>query len=308
MTAKQQAKLKMYKAVVALCRRYPAIVSLFLIFKDAVDKLASIIALIDAAWQEQKQTTTGITTDKDLLKAKLCQIAADVAAGLYVWAVSKEDSKVQAKANLQEYELTAIKDEELGTVCQNLYELAVIQKADIDSLGVTQDVLDDLEKAITNFDAAVPDPRLAIVDRKAAGKTIAGLFKKGDELLKGTMDKTMRLLKRSNPDFVNRFKVARKIVNPPTTHTALHGVVDNKLTGEPVNNALIEIVELQVQVHANENGEYSTGKILHGTYTVRISADGFATQVIENVKVKLGEINHLDIELLPIATQLEAVA
>ena len=59
----------------------------------------------------------------------------------------------------------------------------------------------------------------------------------------------------------------------------LHGFVFNQ-NGQPLEGAVIDILEIGKGVHTDENGDYWR-PLLEGTYTVQVSMDGFVTQNLE---------------------------
>jgi len=70
-------------------------------------------------------------------------------------------------------------------------------------------------------------------------------------------------------------------------------------TGAPVLNAKIELLETEYETLSTANGEYTLDDVPAGTYTVRVTADGFEEKLLEGVLIEADEVTTLDVVLTP---------
>lgn len=95
-----------------------------------------------------------------------------------------------------------------------------------------------------------------------------------------------KIIYRNNPVKYNQFLL-------PATHESdaalsLKGKVINTATSEPVENAAISVLGLDITVHTDSNGRYGIGLIEEGSYDLTSYAAGFETVNITNVPVNEG--------------------
>lgn len=79
----------------------------------------------------------------------------------------------------------------------------------------------------------------------------------------------------------------------------VRGTITNALDGNPIPNATIDIPALEKSAQTDESGVYIIKPIASGTYNIRISADGYNAQIIENHKVIVGTVSTEDVALTP---------
>ncbi|MCM2272493.1 MAG: carboxypeptidase-like regulatory domain-containing protein, partial [candidate division Zixibacteria bacterium] len=63
------------------------------------------------------------------------------------------------------------------------------------------------------------------------------------------------------------------------------GVITDSQTKEPLVGVSVQIIGTTMGAMTNENGQYSILNVPTGTYTLRLTAVGFATVEISNVEV-----------------------
>jgi len=78
----------------------------------------------------------------------------------------------------------------------------------------------------------------------------------------------------------------------------LEGKITNGATGNPLNNAKIELLTTSTQEFSAANGEFKTGQTQSGLFTARVSKAGFQTVDVE-VLLENGKVTLLDVELFP---------
>lgn len=90
------------------------------------------------------------------------------------------------------------------------------------------------------------------------------------------------------------------IFQPTYQHAAwLEGVVTDSVTGLPLNNAKVFVLNTPNADTTKINGAYKTGAALPGTYTVYAEKPGYQSKYITNVLLDTNEVATLNIELVP---------
>ncbi len=78
----------------------------------------------------------------------------------------------------------------------------------------------------------------------------------------------------------------------------LEGIVKDKLSQQSISNATITVLnKSELNTSVKLNGEFKTGTVDSGTYTVHVSAPGYIAQNIQNVVLQNGQVTNLTIQL-----------
>lgn len=85
----------------------------------------------------------------------------------------------------------------------------------------------------------------------------------------------------------------------PTLNSYLEGKVTNAGTGQPINNALIEVLTTPVQDNSDALGDYSIGTTFSGIYEVRYSAPGFYADTFD-IDFVIGQIANQNVALVQV--------
>ncbi len=79
----------------------------------------------------------------------------------------------------------------------------------------------------------------------------------------------------------------------------LEGVATDSVTGLPLADAKVFVLNTQNADTSKTNGQYRTGAALPGTYTVRAERVGYKTKIIPNVVLQTNAVTTLNIALVP---------
>jgi len=82
----------------------------------------------------------------------------------------------------------------------------------------------------------------------------------------------------------------------------LEGIVTDSITGSPIFNATIQILNTNITKNSKANGEYKTGTVNAGTYDIQVSAAGYVTKVITGISLSSGVVTTQDVALAPLAS------
>ena len=298
MNTKQEAKLNMYRATEKHCDDNAAIIALTPAFQTAFNNFKAKIAAITTTTQQKDVALTGITVDKSSSKQTLAQIAVEIAGIVYAFASTTANNTLKQEVNFSLTTLLKTKADQLAPRCQNIHDKASANLAALADYGITPALLTNLQTAITNYAAEAPKPRTATSQRMTMNANLRNLFKEADAILRDQMDKLVVTFKTANPDFVQTYESNRIIIDPATTTTQLKGTVTNKADGSPIKGATITVVELSKTAKTDSFGKYLIKPITNGKYTIRATATGFNDFEADDVEVKMGTINNLEVELV----------
>lgn len=77
----------------------------------------------------------------------------------------------------------------------------------------------------------------------------------------------------------------------------VEGSISDALSGLKLSSATVQVVQTKKQIAADINGKYSLKLDVTATYTIKFSAVGYATKVVEDVRISANQITYLDIVL-----------
>lgn len=298
MNSKQDSKLKMYRATEKHCDENTTLVATIPAFQIAFNNFKTKIADIISTAQKQDVILKGITVEKNNARQTLCQLAAEIAGIIYAYASAVSNQRLKEEVNFSYSALFRTRDDQLAPRCQNIHNNGTANLAALADYGINAQALTALQNAIDNYSVKAPNPRTATSQRKTLRTNLVMLFDEADTILREQMDKLVVNFKLTDPDFVKAYEFNRVIPSPPSTTTQLKGEVTNESDGEPIKGASITIVESSIIVKTNASGEYLIKPAPVGQFTIRIAAEGFNTFEAEEVEIKLGVVNDLDIDLV----------
>jgi len=296
MTARQEAKLNMYRATQQNCidnavilRTVPAFATMLTAFNTKVSAIISTV-------QQEDLATKGITIGKSEAKVNLCRLAADIGASIYAFAVANNNRQLQQEVKFSFSDLLRTKDDILAPRVQNIKDLGTNNLSDLTAYGLTDVSLGAFQSSIDDYQQKVPAPRNSAAHKAALRENLKRLFVEADEVLKHQMDKTLAGFRATHPDFVSTYKVNRIIIDPGSAATTLKLTV-NGAGEEPVTSATILVNDVVLKTTTTAKGEYQIKPVPAGPANIQVSAPGYATQTLPAVKIKQGQTTTLSITL-----------
>jgi choice-of-anchor B domain-containing protein len=88
----------------------------------------------------------------------------------------------------------------------------------------------------------------------------------------------------------------------------LEGIVKDSLTGNPINNAQVQILSTTITENTNFIGNYATGTAQAGSYNIQYSATGYITQTFNGVTLSNGVLTTMNVVLLPIGFSTQDIS
>jgi len=82
----------------------------------------------------------------------------------------------------------------------------------------------------------------------------------------------------------------------------LEGIVTDSISGTPINNATIQILNTNISKQSKLTGEYKTGTATAGTYDIQVSKAGYITKTIYGINLTNGTLTNLNVQLVSFST------
>jgi len=293
MKQKQENKYSMYLATLSVLDAHTAQITPITAFADAVAAFRANVTDIAAAGQAQETAISGVATDKSNARDALVLITLEVAGAVQAYASANQNRTLFNQAAYTKTDLLRQSDSLLPSTAQVVRDAAQDNLAALADYGIDAPRLAEFTTAIDAYRTLVPSTRTAVISRKTQTERLETLFESGDRLTKERLDKLMQQFKITDTVFFTDYTNARVIVDAGTRHTALSGTVTDALTGRPIPDAKVTIVELDRAVATNAGGEYLLQEFAPDTYTVRAEASDYGTvsQTVATQRGKTTEVN-----------------
>jgi len=82
----------------------------------------------------------------------------------------------------------------------------------------------------------------------------------------------------------------------------LEGNVTDSITNAPINGATIEILTTNFTKSSKLTGDYATGYLTPGTYSVKYSKAGYKTKIISGINLAAGQLTIQNVQLAPLVS------
>jgi choice-of-anchor B domain-containing protein len=80
----------------------------------------------------------------------------------------------------------------------------------------------------------------------------------------------------------------------------LEGTITDSITGQPINTAVVKILNSNIKDSTDLNGNYEIGTSIPGVYDIKISKTGYYDKIISGIILTSGNLVVQDIELIPL--------
>jgi hypothetical protein len=309
MTSNQESKVSMYHAVMDyLMAKLDSVKDLpnfNPIYVELQDKIKQLLQLTELQQFDKK----GIISTKNEIKNGLVALVADSSRRLTVFAKFEKNAVLLAEIKYPESELKHVSNSKLRDIAQGVYDRAQERLAQLGTYGITEATQTALLKGINDFVVAVPKTRLSLNDNLQVTSKIVGIFKEIDEKFKN-IDTIIEIVRNSDPNFYNGYKLARKLVKNTGSSLLVRGVITDSVSGEAIKGALVtftmngnggvnKAIKERVSFFKKSAalGGFNIKTMPEGTYYVTIKKAGYADQQT-TVTISNGELKDLEIKLV----------
>lgn len=170
---------------------------------------------------------TGVTGDKKVLRTSLNDACELMGATLASYAGVTGNNTLYAEVYKSRTEIDGIRDDQIGTYAQLLFDRATSNLANLGDYGVTAASIAAFGTLKDTYNSDSQKPKIAVDSRKAAGASLKLQMKDSMVWMKKVLDKLVLPLRTSAPDFVAAYLNDRVIVDdgrrretPPPTPPA----------------------------------------------------------------------------------------
>jgi hypothetical protein len=187
---------------------------------DTVPKLATLSTLLGKGILKIKETDKQYknhSTPKGDMKEQAHHAAivsaVAIAGSVYAYAQENKNEELKIKMDVSETDLNDLRDEDLVTKLENIYDTAVPISADLAPFGATPE---DIASFRTEIDAFVKTKKnigTGIAARSSSRSSLTESFTEVDVMLENSIDRIMEGFRKKDADFYNAYQTARRIWN-----------------------------------------------------------------------------------------------
>jgi hypothetical protein len=257
--------------------------------------------LFDSHASRQSVNKSGLRDNKLALCDLVISDALDLSKRVSAFAVIEGNVTLLKAAKLTETELRRLPDTKLVPKIMALVNLVPEHATGLLTYGVTPVLITNINKNLSDYAAAVPQPKLGITETKQSTLGLNAVIKENSEILK-KFDALFELIRMDNPALYNSYKTLRRVVIFGKSSLAMKVMVQDANTGAGVPKVKYTIEkttedgkahsggsELQKNVKLTaDSGGSNVKNLPEGKYTLTFSKLGYITQVVE-VNVIAGE-------------------
>jgi hypothetical protein len=189
-------------------------------FPGALQKFDQEMTRLRAAAARQAEPLSSAMLERDLTLQKLEQLTQQLAGLARAAAVEKKLSLVANKLRLRATAFRHLRAEQRVQLAEMVHATVEPLLADLGTHGLTQAMLDEHRAVIDAAARVVSVPREATVARRAATSELRDAFRAVDAVIEDYFDSLLLPLKESDPEFYERYRAARTIVNRPGSRAA----------------------------------------------------------------------------------------
>lgn len=250
-------QLNMFRAVSKHAKKNQAITDTIVAFKNGIIALDVKITAIQTTSGEADLATSGVTTGKNQLQEALVQSTFSHISPTMAYALSINDTTLEAQMNLSETDLRRLNDDQLPQDAQTLLGIINNLVGSLGDYGITPATITSWQQDITNYLAVIANPRLAITHRATLNEELVTIFKEANTVLKKTLDPISVSFKKNNKHYLGDYEKNRIIIDLGSGTTRIKGKVTMlSADGEPKYNVKIKINEQNVEVTTDVDGLY----------------------------------------------------
>ena len=216
MDDRQENTLSMYQVVGPVLDDNATVWSGVPAFVAARAAFLAEVTNIQTLTQTQQQPSTGVTEDKQDLRAAMADAAMVVVGPLSAYAAVTGNGDLAAQAAFSRTDFVYGRDNQAATNGDLVHSLATANATALTNYGVTAGMLTALRAAIDAYRAIIQRPRQVITTTSAATTQLDAAFTRATAVLTSQIDKLMELFRLSHPTFYQAYQAARNIIGPNT--------------------------------------------------------------------------------------------
>jgi len=192
-------------------------------------------------------------------------------------------------------------------VAEELQQYAIVAV----EFGLTAERLTAFSTQITDFGETLNQTGAKLTDRKSDWNALTRQLQLCSKTMRLQLDPFIEFNEKEFPDLFkdyllvrgSRKRRKRAVVTDPTTGE-ISGTVTDSISGLPLANVSINLVEHESSFTTDTDGYYLIDEIEAGKYTVTCHTNGYEVPPAVSCEILAGEALVIDFELLPVTSQL----
>lgn len=209
---------------------------------SSLPELQNHISMLNAKCNEIEMKDTeratirkGMRDSKLNAKYKAINKALGVSGAVYAYAMKNQNIELAEKSRIYKTNLEFMRDAELSAKLRFIKELAYEYIQDLGPFGISNEKLNQYDEVIRCFEKAISDSGSSIAIKKGNLNSIKVLFRELNDIFTAT-DKLVDSFLDVNPDFVNNYKIIRRIKKFGLRHRKEPQLQNLQPVYLPVNN------------------------------------------------------------------------
>jgi hypothetical protein len=276
-------RLLMMQLVIGMAKSKQQITDLVASFKQGILTLTSIVNQLSAIGGQQSQTTLGGSSQKEAKRLTLDQITYFIISASKGYFLSIGNVNAAKELRFSYSGVKRVADGKIIDSANYWKSIITPHLAALADWGISASSIQLWNDSILAYSQVANLPSEKINTRKQLTAGVNQLIKEGMAVCKNTLDTSINSFNQLGEDeFIQSFKIARKLKPAPGLHTRIDATVVNEL-GEPQFDALVTVNEL-VKNNKTYNA-VSASTDLNGFTTVREFEPGYRTVTVSGKNV-----------------------
>lgn len=195
----------------------------------------------------------------------------------------------------------------------NILGILTEHQTEMQGLGFTSGELITFTNELEIYNQSMRDANFQLNSRKNIRADLKVAMSLCETLVKGRLDTFVAHTANKYPALSQEYQLARvrkRRKRKPGDHDTgtadIMGTVYNSLTGKPIENATISLIELDYEVQTDKDGVFLLDELPAGNYTLTFSGSGYHVPHAVKVNLAAGESLVYDFTLIPLEQENEA--
>jgi len=274
-------------------------------FISNTERISELLSLVDRPYTE-------IYHERKDASDRLVS-ALDDAIGIAISVAAKIDNAVAARA-MQNYRLRikAVSFNGISEISLRVIDFITANAEEFQSSGFSAEQLSVLQELSGILRDILQSTSFELSTRKTAKTELSTLASENRMILKVDLDNFVKSRRKAFPALYNAYMTERSIKRhrrkspAETALCEISGTVTDSATGQPLANAVINLLTPETIIITDEDGVYVIEELAAGTYTVSCHLAGYEVPAGITVTAAAGESPVVDFALVPAQQQAAA--
>lgn len=297
----------MSEGVLSLLEQHTGLVNSIPAFANVQNALQNNVNEMNAALGILFRNNKGITIAKNKARLALANETAVLAGTLSVLAVQNNLYELRGKVKMPPSLLKVLGGTRLLAIARMVKNELTTHLPLLAGYTIHAGTLTRFESLIDGFASVLATPQQAATHRQATTIRLRELVIRNRQLIEWQLKPLLQLFRAEQPSFWGAMTENLRIGDAYTRHTRIKGTVADASTGEVLPGASVEVAGTDHAATTDENGEYSIYVPQKGSYTLRISKQGYEALSLPDIIIRTGHATRQDAALEKITADSEQI-